>query len=164
MNENPTVRQVCNLLATIAFLCLLAFVAQTHAISTASLETILIAFTVGTSIVKLPKALALGFGRLLIDAAVSGAAASGESQRRMAAVRPPPTDPPEPGPHDRTTTQVPQQRPRDDGRYRGPGQLRALQPLQHWAPALLAGMLGAAVVTIAVLANAVPPALAGGLP
>jgi hypothetical protein len=166
--ENPVVRQVANIVTTLAFFALIGFLAHAHSLSEQSIAWILGAFTVGTSGVKLTKHVATGV-----------------SQARMRAVRPGRRDdPPNEGGgggmgdvHTSITRQVEQQHvvvdrqsrpgerqtgPGPYGPGRGPGGI-IRRVVVDWGPtvlvaALAVAMLGTAREPVAFAAPQDPPA------
>lgn len=145
--ENPVVRQVANIITTLAFFALVGFLAHHRSLSEQSIAWILGAFTIGTSGVKVTKHVA-----------------SGVSQARMRAVRPSRRDdPPNDGGsgaddvHTQVTRQIErvdlrQERQGGPGPYerergKGPGGIiRRL--VVDWGPTALAGTLAAVLLIL----------------
>lgn len=141
MDENPVVRQVANVVTTIAFFALIAFLAHSHSISEQSIAWILGAFTVGTSGVKLTRHV------------------TGGLSQRMRAVRssssfPPPSDEGGGGggAHAHSAITRPIERQGGPGPYgreggKGPGGIiRRL--IVAWGPTVLAGTLSAVLFVL----------------
>jgi hypothetical protein len=146
--ENPVVRQVANVITTLAFFALLGFLAYSRSLHEQSIAWILGAFTVGTSGVKVTKHVATGV-----------------SQAKMRAARPVWRDPPGGGPgiddnvHTSITRQVERQTidQTTGERQTGPGQFgpRGKGPggiirrvVVDWGPTLLAGTLAALMIVL----------------
>ena len=144
-DENPVVRQIANVITTLAFFALIGFLALHQSLREQSIAWILGAFTVGTSGVKLTKHVS-----------------NGVSVSRMRAVRPHrrSDDPPEGGGsggvEDTIHTSITRQVERQGGpgpyerepRGKGPGGIiRRL--VVDWGQTVLALVLGAVVIILA---------------